>query len=142
MRERALVRQLAEDARVGHSRAEEHLAVVRAQLAELGQMRHVDQGLRTDLVEVDLDHEVGAAGDRDGLRFRRAALERLDATYSRTFARHSSAVPDAVSICTTSSGTSAMAFRICSGVAGHVSSSAMSSSSDWSTPLALPMCGC
>ena len=42
------------------------------------------------------------------------------ATYSRTFARHSSAVPEAVISCTTSSGTRCIARSICSGVAGQV----------------------
>ena len=51
------------------------------------------------------------------------------ATYSATLARHSSAVPDAVIICTTSSGTSFDAATTCSWVAGHVSTWPISSSS-------------
>ncbi len=62
--------------------------------------------------------------------------------YSRTLRRTSSGVPLAVIICTTSSGTSFIASRICSSVAGHVSTCPISSSSSWLTPLAFMMCGC
>ena len=54
--------------------------------------------------------------DRAGARRR--------ATYSATLARASSAVPEAVSICTISSGTSFDAATTCSWVAGQVSTSA------------------
>ncbi len=52
------------------------------------------------------------------------------ATYSATLARASSAVPEAVSICTISSGTSFDAASTCSWVAGQVSTSPTRSSSD------------
>ena len=62
--------------------------------------------------------------------------------YSATLARASAGVPDAVSICTISSGTSFDAATTCSWVAGHVSTSPTSSSSDCGTPDAFMMWGC
>ena len=50
--------------------------------------------------------------------------------YSRTFARHSSGVPEAVISWTTSSGTSVHRRSICSAVAGQVRTAPISSSSD------------
>ena len=64
------------------------------------------------------------------------------ATYSATLARHSSGVPQAVIICTMSSGTRAAAATTCSWVAGQVRTRPISSSSDAGTPDAFMMCGC
>src|SRR5579871_6900267 len=64
------------------------------------------------------------------------------ATYSSTFATHSRGVPDAVIICTASSGTSRIALWISSGPAGHVSTLPICSMSAGSTPLAFMMWGC
>jgi hypothetical protein len=56
-----------------------------------------------------------------------------ESMYSVTFARHSSAVPAAASICTMSSGTSLAAARTCSAPAGQVSVRPISSSSSAGT---------
>ncbi len=63
-------------------------------------------------------------------------------TYSATLARHSSAVPEAVIICTISSGTSSEAAATWSWVAGQVSTWPISSSSESGTPDAFMMWGC
>jgi hypothetical protein len=68
--------QLVDDAGVGDAGAQPHPPVVQG--VPFLQVRHtgeVEQGGRTPVVEVDLDHDVGAACHRHGVRLLRLRRE-------------------------------------------------------------------
>ena len=69
------VTQLGLDPRVGHPGAEPDAPVVRGPLGQLTHPGQVEEVLRPVPVEVQLDHDVGAALDRHRVRVRRLQLQ-------------------------------------------------------------------
>ncbi len=71
------VAKLVDEARVGHAGADSQDAVGRSPLRELANPGEIEDGRRTPVVEVDLDHDVGSAGDRSRFRVGGLHVERL-----------------------------------------------------------------
>ena len=68
---------LAHDPAVRDPRAQEDPILLVPDLAELGEGGHVEHRVGSPAVEVQLDHQVGASCDRDGLGVRGLHLQRL-----------------------------------------------------------------
>ena len=77
LHKRREVAELAFDAVIRHPRAKEQVPVLPSQHPQLGQPAHVKERVGAQPPKVHLDHKVGAARDRHGLRPGRLHLERL-----------------------------------------------------------------